>query len=250
MAARHNVLIRVSKDGLALQYAPDELKSNRDIVLTAVRQNGYALEHASDELKRDREIVLAAVRQTGFALGHAAQELKNDHEIVLAAVTQSGYALKYATEELRSSRTLVMMAVVQYGLALEYAAEELRGEPKIVTAAIGQPYGHALCFAADTLLQDESFAVTARENLYFFRVTAMSGRSCVVASQHLEDREVLLDKSCSKLKLQRTGSEALLHGAEVVSDGRLRADSPGCPQRGQVVEYQLVMSHTASFVKA
>ena len=49
--------------------------------LAAVKQNGLALEYASDELKCDREIVLAAVKQTSHALEYASEELKNDPEI-------------------------------------------------------------------------------------------------------------------------------------------------------------------------
>ena len=59
-----------------------ELKNDRDVVLVAVTQNGRALEWASAELKNDRDIVLVAVRQAGFgAYRHASQELKRDPEI-------------------------------------------------------------------------------------------------------------------------------------------------------------------------
>ena len=47
-------------DGSALQYASEDLKHDREIVLTAVTQSGWALEYASEDLKRDREIVKAA----------------------------------------------------------------------------------------------------------------------------------------------------------------------------------------------
>ena len=48
----------------ALQWASDDLKGDREIVLTAVSKEGRALEWASDDLKGDREIVLIAVSQT------------------------------------------------------------------------------------------------------------------------------------------------------------------------------------------
>ena len=50
----------VQKDGLALQHAADEFKSDRGIVLAAVHSDGWALEYASDEFKSDPEIVLIA----------------------------------------------------------------------------------------------------------------------------------------------------------------------------------------------
>ena len=57
-------------------------------MLAAVSNNGYALEFATEELKGDREIVLAAVSKSGVALQFATEELKGDREIVMAAVSQ------------------------------------------------------------------------------------------------------------------------------------------------------------------
>jgi hypothetical protein len=53
-----------------------------------VTTHGQALEFASDELKNDRKIVLASVKRNGYALIFASDELKNDREIVLATVTE------------------------------------------------------------------------------------------------------------------------------------------------------------------
>ena len=51
----------MEKDGSALEYASDELREDREIVLVAVKKaGGLALRYASDELKGDREIVRAA----------------------------------------------------------------------------------------------------------------------------------------------------------------------------------------------
>lgn len=36
---------------------------DREVVLAAVNENGYALQFASDELRADRDVVLAAVEQ-------------------------------------------------------------------------------------------------------------------------------------------------------------------------------------------
>ena len=52
-------------------------------MLTAVSEHGHALQYATEELKGDREIVLAAVSKHGYALQCATEELKGDREIVL-----------------------------------------------------------------------------------------------------------------------------------------------------------------------
>ena len=55
------------QNGLALRRYP-RLKADKDVVLTAVSQNGMALEYASEELKADKDVVLAAVRLNGWQL--------------------------------------------------------------------------------------------------------------------------------------------------------------------------------------
>ena len=64
--------------------------------MATVHQNGVSLEYASQELRGDREVVLAAVHQNGVALEYASEELRTDREVVLAAVRQNGLAFKYA----------------------------------------------------------------------------------------------------------------------------------------------------------
>ena len=63
--------------------------TNRDMVLKAVQENGLALEYASDELKDDVEIVITAVNNNGLALMYASDELKKDNDIIRAAVSEN-----------------------------------------------------------------------------------------------------------------------------------------------------------------
>ena len=46
----------VKSAGLALKYADDSLKADREIVLEAVKSNGDLLEFASEELQNDPEL--------------------------------------------------------------------------------------------------------------------------------------------------------------------------------------------------
>ena len=62
-------------------------------MLAAVQQNVYALQFAAEELKKDREVVLAAVQQNGGALQYAAEELKKDREVVQLFEAQAAVAL-------------------------------------------------------------------------------------------------------------------------------------------------------------
>ena len=139
----------VQRNGGALQYAAEPLKSDREIVLAAVKsggdwpahmatlwlheavqRNGGALSYAAAPLKADREIVLAAVQRYGFALKYAATPLEDDREIVLAAVQQHGEALYYAAAPLKADREIVLAAVKSAGDdALKHASVPLKVDP-------------------------------------------------------------------------------------------------------------------------
>eukprot|EP00971_Amphidinium_carterae_P275440 5465171-Amphidinium_carterae.1 len=68
----------VQRTWLALEYAAEECKSDRAIVLAALQQNSHALEYAAEECKADPEIVLAAVQQCWQGLQYAADGLLLD----------------------------------------------------------------------------------------------------------------------------------------------------------------------------
>ena len=158
-------IIAVEKNGFVLEYADEELKKDRDIVLAAVKQHGYALQYA-DLLRKDREIVMAAVKNFGRALRFADPELKKDSGIVLAAVKSNAQALAYASEELKKDRDIVMAAVKQHWEAIEYADPELKKDREIVLAAVKQN-GEALYWAdPDPVLHREIVLALVQKDAY------------------------------------------------------------------------------------
>eukprot|EP00971_Amphidinium_carterae_P267047 5296938-Amphidinium_carterae.1 len=99
-----------------------------------------------------------------------------------------------------------MAAVTQDGAALKYAAEELQCNRDIVLAAVGNKRT-ALEFAADSLLQEEGFAVHARQYFGFFKITAMFGRACIVpflapSEVNFPTTRFIVAESCRRLALQ------------------------------------------------
>ena len=152
----HDLMLAfVEADGLTLEYASPELRSDREFVLAAVKENGLALQyaHTISKLREDRELVLAAVQQNGLALIYAANELQKDREIVLAAAKQNTLALKYAPVELRRDRDFMLAAVKQNELALEHASPELRRNRDYMLAVV-QQQSLALKYASDELQKE------------------------------------------------------------------------------------------------
>ena len=111
----------------------------RSVVLTRIRQDGMALEYASEELKKDREVVMAAVVEDGGALQYASEELKNNESVMLAAVYKDGLLLRYASEELKNNWSVVYSAFKQNREALQYASPELRNSDRMRYELKGRP---------------------------------------------------------------------------------------------------------------
>ena len=92
-STKEEVLKAVKQDGLALKYASDELRGDREVVLAAVWQDAYALSCASDEVIAEmgrclaehmakypeREIIEEMVRCWEYSMEYDDQDDATDH---------------------------------------------------------------------------------------------------------------------------------------------------------------------------
>ena len=99
--------------------------------MAAVSKYGYNLQYASDELKNDKEVVLASVNKDGDALEFASDELKNDKEIVLTALAKNLSPLEFASEELKNDKNIIIQAVQINNIALDYVDYRWQGDEEI-----------------------------------------------------------------------------------------------------------------------
>lgn len=114
----------------SLQYAADNLKKDREVVLAAVKKNGSNIRFADDTLKKDREIVLTALKNSEV-LFFVDASLKADREIVLEAIKGGcGEELESADDSLKKDADFVLSAVKIDGLALKFADDSLKKDPE------------------------------------------------------------------------------------------------------------------------
>ena len=64
---------------------PIGMEGDRKVVLAAVKKDGMALQYASEELRNDKEVVLTAVKNAPDALPYALEALRKDPDIIAAA---------------------------------------------------------------------------------------------------------------------------------------------------------------------
>ena len=106
-----------------------ELAKIKQQVLIKVQKEGFALEHVDESFKKDKEIVLAAVKNIGLALKYADKSLQNDKEIVLAAVRDFGSALGFADKSLQKDEKFILLAVQKNPSIFTYIDKSFQNKP-------------------------------------------------------------------------------------------------------------------------
>ncbi|CAE7737750.1 SLC35F6 [Symbiodinium sp. CCMP2592] len=101
---------------MALQYAAEEMRVDRDVVLNAVQSDGLALQFASGPALMDHAVVLAA------------DSMKKNREIMEKAVTTSPKALAYVPSELQKDALEVVKSSPEAVLQLERSMTEQQVE--------------------------------------------------------------------------------------------------------------------------
>ena len=126
-------------EGLALQFASDNLRGEREIVEPAVRQNGLALQFASDAFKKDGWIVIDAMKQNFQALKYAADELKSDRHFILKAIHYVPHAgVRYIMNGLENEVAVGLELIGRVLQRLEVLFHGIDHDPSILLERIGR----------------------------------------------------------------------------------------------------------------
>ena len=113
-------IVAVERDGEALKYVPDELKSEA-VCAKAVESDGEALQYVPEALMTEA-VCAKAVESDGEALQYVPEALMTE-AVVSKAVERNGYALRYVPEALMTE-AVVSKAVESDGEALQYVLKK------------------------------------------------------------------------------------------------------------------------------
>lgn len=122
-----------------LGYNPDsEPNESKTFMLDVVSGNGMALKYASEALKYDREIVTNAVKNNGMALEFAAERYRSDKRIAEDAINNNADAFKHADISLRGNIKFATKAVQKNGNVYRWATLNAKENPDLAKAAVSQ----------------------------------------------------------------------------------------------------------------
>ncbi|MBO4770847.1 MAG: DUF4116 domain-containing protein [Clostridia bacterium] len=179
-----NVILKVVKNcPSAFVYASGELQNDRKFVKQAVNQNAEVIKYVSDHLKNDKGIALLAVRKDGGNLAFLSEKMQNDADVIEASLGGNLYNLRYAPEKVRDNKEIAVRALSKHGQLLEFVSERLRADGDAVTAAVGSSW-NALGFASEDLRDDRDTVLAAERH---------NGYALQFASDRLkDDKEIVL----------------------------------------------------------
>jgi hypothetical protein len=89
----------INTDPMAIIYAPDFVKNNRDIVLIAVSGDGEALSYVNTQFKNDLKIIQTALQSNGMAYLCLSDVLQRDYEIIKLAIIQNPKVASFVPDD-------------------------------------------------------------------------------------------------------------------------------------------------------
>jgi hypothetical protein len=149
--------IVLSGNPYALQFAPDGVKNDFDLVLRCVTRVPLAFKFASERLRNDYTIANVAVRGNSTTLRYASERLRNDANFVLIALLcdPSGSCIRFGSESVRDDENLASIAVTRDGYNLKFVSERLRDDKNVVNIACAETPS-AICLASTNLQNKRS----------------------------------------------------------------------------------------------
>ena len=131
-----NLLAHEIAGFLALAYADETLKDNKEVVLASIEANSCNFKHASLRLREDNEVCFAAFQKWTFNLHYAGPLIRGNKETMMRYIDLRAQSFKYAMPALKADKDVVMAAVSKLGVLLQHAAPEMQADVDVVQAAV------------------------------------------------------------------------------------------------------------------
>jgi len=163
------LMAAVQNNPRTFEKLTDEQRNDEEILLAAMEsKNGGSFytpfQFASDELKSNKKLILKVLSYSGNSLQYVQDSLKKDKEIVLEAAKQDGYSLQYADESFRQDREVVMFAARDG--ASNYIDSSFKKDQEICLSLIKKNAGN-IFWCDESLKKDKGFMIKAIEQNKF-----------------------------------------------------------------------------------
>ena len=105
--------------------------SNREEVKKLLKRSGFDIRFAPEEIKSDPEMVLIAATQNETALHYVSEEFSRDPVFMTKLVAENGRALKEFKPKKNMPKEMALIAVKNHRLAMQAIPEQFKNDPLI-----------------------------------------------------------------------------------------------------------------------
>lgn len=140
--SNRNILLEaINLDGDNAYLFDDKFRSDREIVLEIMKKNGRGLIYADDELLLDRAFVFEAINiAPKVDFRDLPIQFHEDKEIVLLVINKGLCSVGVLSEELRDDEEVMRRAITLYPEKFEYASDRLKNNQEFVESIFGTDY--------------------------------------------------------------------------------------------------------------
>jgi hypothetical protein len=147
----------------SLEYFPQRIQNNKNIVMEAVSKIGFTIKFASGELKNNSEIVQIAISNDFRAYLFASSKLQSDEDIMLHTLKKSKFSWENLSQDKFKSKKVLMHRLNYGGLMnfeSKYLPKEFLKDPEFVKELISSN-GIFLNIVDDSFKSDFNTVMTA-----------------------------------------------------------------------------------------
>jgi hypothetical protein len=121
-----SIIAIIAKDPFRLNYFPESIRHNKQIIDKLIALNPLVFCYCSDEMKNNEELAIKAITLHSVTFAYCSDELKNNENLALIAVSKNGMLLRHCSDALRNNKKVVQAAILNYPLAFVYCSDELK----------------------------------------------------------------------------------------------------------------------------
>ena len=136
-------LMAIEKNGKNLQFLPDSLKGDKELLMTALNtsreqekkrsdgtaytiKSGELLQFTADEIKKDKSFILNLMKSNINCFEYVDKTLRSDEEVIMTAINLDQRNFRYVTKEIKEvikSNRPQLIELIRSGIDLDYFFE-------------------------------------------------------------------------------------------------------------------------------
>lgn len=151
-------------NGIFLQHASNELKSDKNLFKTALKNTykcsafSFGLKSFPKSIREDKELMTDFHNKHGGILAWVGPKLKDDKEFVLDVLSKNGWLLEYASDRLRDDKEVVKIALKTHDEIFKMCSKNLKDDKEIVMQVL-EKTPNLYIFCSDRLKLDKEICL-------------------------------------------------------------------------------------------